>query len=154
MRFRGCQWWRGWGGLQCMGSLGVGHDCTTSLYFFTFMHCRRKWQPTPVFLPGESQGQGAWWAAICWVAQSRTWLKRLSSSISSSSGVAEGQGGGKSGLFASLCPNATWTLWWLLAPLRSGLGSMSLTTHRKSLQQLQHRNTQTLWTWVWFELMY
>ena len=22
-----------------------------------FMHWRRKWQPTPVFLPGESQGQ-------------------------------------------------------------------------------------------------
>ena len=21
------------------------------------MNCRRKWQPTPVFLPGESQGQ-------------------------------------------------------------------------------------------------
>ena len=25
---------------------------------FTFMHWRRKWQPTPVFLPGESQGRG------------------------------------------------------------------------------------------------
>ena len=23
---------------------------------FTFMHWRRKWQPAPVFLPGESQG--------------------------------------------------------------------------------------------------
>ena len=21
------------------------------------MHCRRKWQPTPIFLPGEFQGQ-------------------------------------------------------------------------------------------------
>ena len=41
---------------------------------------RRKWQPTPVFLPGESQGQGAWWAAVYGVAQSRTQLKRLSSS--------------------------------------------------------------------------
>ena len=27
-----------------------------SLSLFTFMHWRRKWQPTPVFLPGESQG--------------------------------------------------------------------------------------------------
>ena len=27
--------------------------------FFTFMHWRRKWQPTPVFLPGESQGWGS-----------------------------------------------------------------------------------------------
>ena len=30
----------------------------TSLSLFTFMHWRRKWQPTPVFLPGESQGRG------------------------------------------------------------------------------------------------
>ena len=34
------------GGLQSMGLL-------------TFMDWRRKWQPTPVFLPGESQGQGS-----------------------------------------------------------------------------------------------
>ena len=41
--------------LQSMGSLGIGHDWATSLSLFTFMHWRRKWQPTPVFLPGESQ---------------------------------------------------------------------------------------------------
>ena len=45
------------GGLQSMGSLRVGHDWATSLSLFTFMHWRRKWQPTPVFLPGESQGR-------------------------------------------------------------------------------------------------
>ena len=44
------------GRLQSMGSLRVGHDWATSLSLFTFMHWRRKWQPTPVFLPGESQG--------------------------------------------------------------------------------------------------
>ena len=49
------------GGLQSMGSLGVGHNWATSLSLFTFMHWRRKWQPTPVFLPGESQGRAAWW---------------------------------------------------------------------------------------------
>ena len=38
-------------------SLRVRHDRVTSLSLFSFMHCRRKWQPTPVFLPGESQGQ-------------------------------------------------------------------------------------------------
>ena len=43
------------GGLQSMGSLRVGHDWATSLSLFTFIHWRRKWQPTPVFLPGESQ---------------------------------------------------------------------------------------------------
>ena len=31
----------------------------TSLSLFTFMHWRRKWQPAPVFLPGESQGRGS-----------------------------------------------------------------------------------------------
>ena len=45
------------GGLQSMGSLRVGHDWVTSLSLFTFMHWRRKWPPTPVFLPGESQGR-------------------------------------------------------------------------------------------------
>ena len=47
------------GRLQSMGSLRVRHDKVTSLSPFTFMHWRRKWQPTPVFLPGESQGQGS-----------------------------------------------------------------------------------------------
>ena len=46
------------GGPQSMGSLRVGQDSATSLSLFTFMHWRRKWQPTPVFLPRESQGQG------------------------------------------------------------------------------------------------
>ena len=45
------------GRLQTMGSLTVGDDGATSLSPFTFMHWRRKWQPTPVFLPGESQGR-------------------------------------------------------------------------------------------------
>ena len=73
------------GGLQSMRSRRVGHDWATSLSLFTFMHWRRKWQPTPGFLPGESQGWGSLWAAVYGVAQSRTRLKRLSSSSSSSS---------------------------------------------------------------------
>ena len=116
------------GRLQSMRSLRVRQDWVTSLSLFTFMHWRKKWQPTLVFLPGESQGRGslvgchlwghresdmterlhfdfslsctgerngnplqysclenprdggAWWAAIYGVAQSRTQLKRLSSS--------------------------------------------------------------------------
>ena len=67
-------------GLQSMGSPRVGHDWATSLSLFTFMHWRRKWQPTPVFLPGESQRQ---WAPVYGVTQSRTRLKWLSSSSSS-----------------------------------------------------------------------
>ena len=47
------------GRLQSMGLRRVVHDCATSLPLFTFMHWRRKWQPTPVFLSGESQGRGS-----------------------------------------------------------------------------------------------
>ena len=45
------------GRLQSMGSRRVGHDWATSLSLFTFVHWRRKWQLTPAFLPGESQGR-------------------------------------------------------------------------------------------------
>ena len=41
---------------------------------------RRPWQPTPVFLTGESNGQGSQEGFSPRVAQSRTRLKRLSSS--------------------------------------------------------------------------
>ena len=59
------------GRLQSMGLLRVGHNSVTSLSLFTFTW-RRKWQPTPVFLPGESQGRGSLVAAIYGVAQSDT----------------------------------------------------------------------------------
>ena len=48
-----------WWATQSMRSLRVGHDWATSLSFFTLLHWRRKWQPTPVFLPGASQGRGS-----------------------------------------------------------------------------------------------
>ena len=62
-----------------MGSLRIGHDWATSLSLFTFMHWRRKWQPTPVFLLENPMDRGACWAAVHGVAQSRTRLKWLSS---------------------------------------------------------------------------
>ena len=69
-------------GLQFMGSRRVGHDWVTSLSLFTFMHWRRKWQPTPVFLPGESQGRGSLVGCSLWGCKSWTRLKWLSSSSS------------------------------------------------------------------------
>ena len=51
------------GRLQSMGSLRVGHDWMTSLSLFTL---RWKWQPTPVFLPGESQGWGSLVGGCLW----------------------------------------------------------------------------------------
>ena len=47
------------GRLQSMGLLRVELGWATSLSLFTFMHWRRKWQPTLMFLPGESQGRGS-----------------------------------------------------------------------------------------------
>ena len=35
-------------------------------FTFHFMHWRRKWQPTPVFLPGEFQGQGSLMGCRLW----------------------------------------------------------------------------------------
>ena len=47
------------GRLRSMGLWRVGHDWAISLSLFTFMHWRRKWQPTLVFFPGESKGWGS-----------------------------------------------------------------------------------------------
>ena len=54
------------GRLQSIGLLRVGHDWATSFSLFTFMHWRRKWQPSPVFLPGESQGQRSLVGCCLW----------------------------------------------------------------------------------------
>ena len=89
------------GGLQSMGLQRVGHDWATSLHFteniaFTiYFVCYSFNIESPSQPYGEGKGnplqcscleiprdRGTWWAAICWVAQSRTRLKRLSSSSS------------------------------------------------------------------------
>ena len=95
--------------LQSMVSLRVGQDWATSLSLFTFMHWRRKWRPAPVFLPGESQGLGAWWAAVYGVAQSRTWLKQLSNSSSS---IQLGEGNGNPLQYSCLYNPLDRGAWW------------------------------------------
>ena len=70
------------GRLQSMRSLRVRHDWATSLSLFTFMHWRRKWQPSLCSCLENPRDGGAWWAVIYGVAQSRTLLKRLSNSSS------------------------------------------------------------------------
>ena len=69
------------GRLQSMGLQRVGHDWATSLSLFTFMHWRRKWQPTPVILPGESQGRGSLVGCHLWGRIELDTTKQLSSSI-------------------------------------------------------------------------
>ena len=63
-------WWQGLGSLWSFFYKAVD----------LFLHCIRKWQPTPVFLPGESQGRGSLVGCRLWGAQSWTRLKQLSSS--------------------------------------------------------------------------
>ena len=111
------------GRLQSMGLLRVRHDWATSLSLFTFMRWRRKWQPTPVFLPGESRDSGAWWAAIYGVAQSRTRLKQLSKNNNNNINVWETEirfktqrkCPGKSRLSQAFFPHSSWGILGIIA---------------------------------------
>ena len=98
------------------------------------MHWWRKWQPTPVFLPGESQGRGAWWAAFSGVAQSRTRLKRLSSSSSS---LSSGEGNGTPLQYSCLENPMDLGAWWAesMGSLKSQtrLNDFTLTFHFHAL---------------------
>ena len=76
-------WMEKSGGLQSMGSLRVRHNWATSLSLFTFMHQRRKWQPTPVFLPGEYQGRWSLVGCRLWGRTESDTTEWLSSSSSS-----------------------------------------------------------------------
>ena len=73
------QWIEEPGGLQSMGSLRVGHDWATSLS----LSCIGEGSGNPLQYSclENPRDRGAWWAAIYGVAQSRTQLKWLSSSL-------------------------------------------------------------------------
>ena len=60
------------GRLQSMGLRTVRHNWATSLSLFTFIHWRRKWQSTAVFLPGKSHGQRSLVGYSPWGHKSRT----------------------------------------------------------------------------------
>ena len=68
------------GGLQSMGSLRVGHDWETSLSRIG----EGNGNPLQCSCLENPRDGGAWWAAVYGVAQSRTRLKQLSSSSSTS----------------------------------------------------------------------
>ena len=92
------------GGLPSMGSHRVGHDWVTSLSLFTVMHWRRKWQPTSVFLPGESQGRGS-------LVGCRLWGRTESDMTERRHSVTQEQrpmGGGVSRLNV-FCPFLNWS---------------------------------------------
>ena len=76
------------GRLQSTGSLKVGHDWVTSLSRIG----GRNGNPLQCSCLENPRDGGAWWAAVYGVAQSWTWLKRLSSSSSSLQGIFPTQG--------------------------------------------------------------
>ena len=84
------------GRLQSMGSLRVGHDWATSPSLFAFTHWRRKWQPTPVFLPGESQGRGS-------LVGCRLWGRTVGHDWSDLAAAA-----------AAACPKKRWIYSWYI----------------------------------------
>ena len=59
------------GRLQSMGSWRVGHDWATSISLFTFMHWRRKWQPTPVLCLENPTGQRSLVGCINYISSSQ-----------------------------------------------------------------------------------
>ena len=80
-------WTKEPGRLQSMGSLRVRHDWVTSLSLFLSCTGEGNGNPLQCSCLENPRDRGAWWAAVYGVAQSRTRLKRLSSSSSSSSGI-------------------------------------------------------------------
>ena len=65
-------------GMKHIWELDLYKNTIFNKILLIFFFWRRKWQPTPVFLPRESWGQRSLGAAVHRVAQSRTRLKRLS----------------------------------------------------------------------------
>ena len=68
------------GRLQFMGSRRVGHDWATSPSLFTSCIGEGNGNPLQCSCLENPRDSGAWWAVVSGVAQSRTRLKRLSSS--------------------------------------------------------------------------
>ena len=73
------------GRLQSMRSLRVWHDWATSFHFSLSCIGEGNGNPLQCSCLENPRDGGAWWAAVYGVAQSRTRLKRVSSSSSSSS---------------------------------------------------------------------
>ena len=99
-------------GISLNVDLGIKHSIVNfqSPPPVLFYSRRKKWQPTPVFLPWESRDGGAWWAAVYGVAQSRTLLKWLSSSSSSRKAILTSLSGFSSFITNSKCFESHYSL--------------------------------------------
>ena len=135
------------GRLQSMGLRRVRHDWATSLSLFTFIHWGRKRQPTPVFLPGESQGRSSLVGYRLWVSQGWTQLKWLSSSVNqaaSEKSVFYGSDGRK-----ILCTlrNCTVFIVNCTKVFSNSWENKSLTCH--FIKELKRKTLHCIWRGVW-----
>ena len=141
------------GRLQSMWSLRVRHDWATSLSLFTFMHWRRKWQPTPVFLPGESQGWRNLVGYSPWVAQNWTRLSDFTSFISLTSYFITGEGNGNPLQYSCLENPMDRGAWWAMVHgvAESQTRLRWLSTHAHKTRQTGLNGNWDVWTmWrVW-----
>ena len=126
------------GRLQSMGSRRIRHDWVTSLWLFTFMHWRRKWQPIQCSCLENPRDRGAWWASVYGVAQIWTRLKQLSSSSS----IHWKDWCWSSNTLSTWCKEPThWKRPWCSERLRAGEGD------ERGWDGWMASSTQ--WTWVW-----
>ena len=78
-------------------------------FTFTFMHWRRKWQPTPVFLPGESQG----WRGL---VGCRLWGRTESDTTEATQQQQQQQQSSTTSILLHICLSFTGTLCLILCP--------------------------------------
>ena len=122
------------------------------------MRRRRKWQPTPLSCLENPRDGRAWWAAVCGVTQSRTWLKWLSISNSSiCPAVSEvlgveanrtwekGRLGGEAAGEAEQSPSDIWGNWG--SELCSARASHSVTSCRARTTEVEVRSADSLTGW-------
>ena len=131
----GGAWWA-----VSTGSLRVGHDWVSSLSLFTFMHWRRKWQPTPVFFPGESQGRRSLVGCHLW---GRT-------EVDTTEATSQQQQGFPDGSEVKPLPAIWETRVWSLGqedPLKKEMATHSSTLAWKIPWAIIHGVTKS-WTWL------
>ena len=119
------------GRLQCMGLWRVRHDWATSLA------CTAEGNGNPFqcsCLENPRDG-GAWWATIYVVAQSRTWLKGLSSSSRAYLGEGTGDPLQYSYLENPMAGGAWWAAVHGVAGSRTRLSDFTFTFHFHALEK-------------------
>ena len=100
------------------------------------MHWRKKWQPTPVFLPGESQGLGSLMGCRLW---GRTESDMTEATWQQQQYLFSGEGNGTPLQYSCLENPMDGAAWWVavhgVAKSRTRLSDFTLTFHFHALEK-------------------